>query len=99
VDVAVELKGDGLLGLNKRAKASIAALQIGEYKTAVEELTAAVKDKPKNESDQFALAVAMELTGDFDGAKTHYAEANKLAGGTGSTTAQAGLQRLEARVK
>jgi hypothetical protein len=99
VDVDVELKGGGLLGLNKQAKAGIAALQIGEHKTAVEEFSAAVKDKPKNESYQFALAVAMELTGDYAGAKKHYAEANKLAGGAGSAAAQAGLKRLEAREK
>lgn len=96
IPIHVALKG---VLISKLAKSGVAAMQIGDFATAVRDLSAAVTDKPKNESYRFALAVALEITGDYAGARTHYTEANRLAGGSGMIEAQEGLKRITARGK
>lgn len=100
VELLIELKKDGMMaGFHEQAKAAVSDMQIEDYTNAVSELIVAVNEKPKNESYHFALAVAMEMTGNYAGARTNYAAANRLAGGAGSPQAQTALKRLDARTK
>ena len=77
----------------------IAAFQIGDFTNAAGLFTKAVVRSPKNAEYRFGLAVALEATGDFEGARKHYVEANRLASGKGNLAAQEGIKRVTSQTK
>ncbi len=83
--------------IDSHARLGVSALQIKDWPTAVAELQQAVAASPDSTQYEFALGVAAEAAGNYSLARTSYAKANSLKGGTGSFDAQAGLKRLDVR--
>ena len=84
---------------NEEAVAGVKMIQAGQLDEALRKFEAAVAAKPKDWEARIALAAVQEAQGKFPEAKQNYLQANLDKGGQADENAQAGIQRIDARLK
>mgnify|MGYP000706869176 CR=1 FL=1 len=94
----VEVKLSGFLA-DEHAVQGLNAIETSSWATAERAFSLALQDQPNNWSYHFALAVVLEIRGDYERAAEEYRKADQLYGGDGYFDAKAGMARIEFRAE